>query len=64
MKLELSIHELTAIDEAIYTRVNFIKNMIKNWEALADENSISLVKSYSKDIELLENLNARLCQQN
>jgi hypothetical protein len=60
MKLELTTAQQSAMHTAILTRVRTIESLIEGWVKFPDEHSDFLIKTYTKDLETLKELETML----
>ena len=60
MKLEITTREEALIYESVIGRIRTIERLISGWENNPDEHTPSLIESYSKDLEVLKELEGKL----
>lgn len=60
MNLELTMAQQSALHTAILTRVRTIENLIEGWVKFPDEHSDFLIKTYTKDLETLKELESKI----
>ena len=60
MNLELTMAQQSALHTAILTRVRTIESLIHGWESHPDEHTDFLIKTYTKDLETLKELETML----
>jgi sensor domain CHASE-containing protein len=60
MNLELTSTERTALHAAVLTRVRTIEGLIYGWESHPDEHSDFLIKEYTKELQTLKELEAKI----
>lgn len=60
MNIELTDAQHSALYGAILTRVRTIEGLIHGWETHPDEHSDYLIKSYTKELDTLKELEKKL----
>ena len=60
MNLELTTVQQSALQSAILTRVRTIKSLIDGWVKFPDEDSDFLIKTYTRDLEALKELETKI----
>ena len=60
MNLELTMAQHTALRSAIVTRVKTIGELIDGWVKFPDEHSDFLIKTYTKELEALKEVEAKI----
>ena len=60
MKLEITTREEALIYESVIGRIRTVERLIDGWERHPDEHTTGLIESYSKDLEVLKELEGKL----
>jgi hypothetical protein len=60
MNIELTMAQHTALHAAVLTRVRTIESLIYGWESHPDEHTDFLIKEYTKELQTLKELEAKI----
>ena len=56
MNLELTSEQQSALHSAVLTRIRTVESLIDGWKRFPDEHSDFLIKVYTRDLEVLKEL--------